>query len=119
MKSKMVLSFGYKSYLNYFFKISVFNFFKFFGNMCRCGSCCKTQAKHSSMTARKYRRVQNANKKFVQEMDIIEIVKTLRKARFIIDNQMTSQQQQLIDYFKEYSLETASISRHQHVYSKR
>jgi hypothetical protein len=41
------------------------------------------------MTARKYKRQMNANKKLLEELDLIEIVKTLRQARFLIDQTFT------------------------------
>ena len=61
------------------------------------------------MTARKYSRANNAYKKIAEETDLLEIVKTLRRARLIINWRMTWKQQQLVDYFKEYSLETPTI----------
>ena len=111
MKSKTILSFGYKSFLNYYYKMSCFNTMRFFGRF----SCCKCfrVTKHSSMTARKFKRQANAQMKMNQELDVIEIVKTLRQARFLIDNTMTEHQKKLIDYFKIYSLETPSIKKEQ------
>ena len=61
------------------------------------------------MTARKYSRANNAYKKIAEETDLLEIIKTLRKARLIINWRMTQKQQQLVNYFKEYSLETPTI----------
>ena len=92
MKSKTVLSFGYKSYLNYYYKMMIFNLFRCFSRCFNCTKCCREQ-KHSSMTARKYKRAQNAHKKISEELDLLQIVKTLRKARFMIDNSMTLKQQ--------------------------
>lgn len=44
-----------------------------------------------------------------EEIDLISIIKTLRRARFLINQRMDWKQQQLVDYFKEYSLETPTI----------
>ena len=63
------------------------------------------------MTARKYKRQKNANQKMNKELDIIQTVKTLRQARFLINNSLTAEQSQLINYFKDYSLEKTSLSR--------
>lgn len=41
------------------------------------------------MTARKYSRANNAYKKIAEETDLLEIIKTLRKARLIINWRMT------------------------------
>ena len=87
MKSKTVLSFGYKSFLNYYLKMGCFTIRRFLGQFCCC-KCFKV-SKHSSMTARKYKRQANGQKKINSEFDIIQIVKTLRQARFLIDNSMT------------------------------
>jgi hemerythrin superfamily protein len=111
MKSKTVLSFGYKSFLNYYYKMSCFKTMQCFGWFCCC-KCFKVN-KHSSMTARKYKRQVNGQKKINSEFDIIEIVKTLRHARFLIDNAMTEKQKKLIDFFKCYSLETPYIKKEQ------
>lgn len=116
MRSKAILSFGYKSFLNYYLKMSCFNTLRCCGRLFSCCSCFKV-TKHSSMTARKYKRQANAQLKMNQELDLLEIVKTLRQARFLIDNTMTEQQKQLVDYFKIYSLETPLIKRDL-VYSK-
>lgn len=112
--SKTVLSFGYKSFLNYYYKLLCFNCISFIGNLCQCHDLTnRCKVRKSSMTARKYKRAKNAQKKISEEIDLIEIVKTLRAARFIINSQMTPKQQQCIDYFKEYSLETPSIHQSQ------
>lgn len=103
--SKCVLSFGYTSFVNYYYKLTCLNLVSCCG---RLGACLPRVTK-SSMTARKYKRAKNAHKKITEEMDLLQIIKTLRKARFLIESQMTTQQQQLIDYFKEYSLETNTI----------
>ena len=73
MKSKVILSFGYKSYVNYWFKMFVFGFYLFFRNCFSCHKCfrCCRATKHSSMTARKYKRAQNAYKKINEEIDLI------------------------------------------------
>ena len=34
-----------------------------------------------------------------EEIDLINIIKTLRKARFLINRKMDNQQQQAVDYF--------------------
>jgi hypothetical protein len=77
MRSKAILSFGYFSYLKYYFKISFYHVIKFF-----FGCCCKIN-KHSSMIARKYERNKNADSKILEEIDLINIVKTLRRSRFL------------------------------------
>ena len=90
IKSKTILSFGYKSYLNYWYKISCFNFLSCWGKFCNCCLCCKP--KSGSMTARKYKRALNGQKKLNEEFDLIQIVKTLRQARFLINNTMDPKQ---------------------------
>jgi hypothetical protein len=47
-------------------------------------------------------------KKLTEELDIIHIIKTLRQSRFIIEKFMSKKQQNMIDFFREYSLETSS-----------
>lgn len=108
MRSKAILSFGYKSYINYYFKMYLFNTFKCFSVIFPCCSCCK-YTKHSSMTARKYKRQNNAKIKMSEEFDIIQIVKTLRQVRLLISNHLTHQQRQLVNYLRNYSLETPTI----------
>lgn len=61
------------------------------------------------MTEKKYRRAKNAEAKIAEETDIITILKTLRSARFLIDKYMSVKQQQAVDFFQAYSLETKSI----------
>jgi len=72
------------------------------------------------MTARKYQRANNANAKIKEEIDLIQIIKTLRRSRFLTNHFMDSHQQQLIDYHKEYSLETKTIKdKHFKMYTKK
>lgn len=72
------------------------------------------------MIARKYERNKNASSKILEEIDLIHIVKTLRRSRFLNNYFMNAHQQQLIDYHKEYSLETKSIKdKNFKVYSKK
>ena len=119
MRSKTILSFGYQAYSNYFTKMFLFRLFKCFRCCCGCFKCCQV-AKHSSMTARKYHRANNAYTKMAEEIDLLSIIKTLRRARFLINQRMDWKQQQLVDYFKEYSLETPTIHQQDHkVYSKK
>lgn len=47
--------------------------------------------------------------KMSEEFDLLQIVKTLRQARLLIHNQLDSKQRQLVNYVKNYSLETKSI----------
>jgi hypothetical protein len=56
-------------------------------------------------------------KKLTEELDIIHIIKTLRQSRFIIEKFMTMKQQNMIDFFREYSLETPSTIPHKFQYS--
>lgn len=51
----------------------------------------------------------NAAFKMSEEFDLLQIVKTLRQARLLIHNQLDSKQRQLVNYVKNYSLETKSI----------
>ena len=105
MRSKAILYFGYKGFLNYYTKMYIFNTLQFFS---KCFPCCRS-SKHSSMTARKFKRQNNARYKMSEEFDLIQIVKTLRQARLLIQNQLTDKQRQLVNFFKNYSLETKSI----------
>ena len=61
------------------------------------------------MSARKFDRSKNAQAKLAEEFDIITILKTLRAARFLINSQMSKKQQQAIDFFQAYSLESKTI----------
>ena len=54
-------------------------------------------------------RARNGDQKLLEETDLIQIVKTLRQARFIIDQTLDSRQQKLVDYFNQYSLETSTV----------
>lgn len=109
MKSKSRLSFGYISFFNLFCKMQTFKAMRCIDKFICCCCQCFRVTKHSSMTARKHKRQQNAQVKLNQEIDLVEIVKTLRQARFLISNMLTPQQRQLVDFFKSYSLETKWI----------
>ena len=93
--SKAILSYGYvKS-------------FKIFMNSCcltkafvclRKYFCCTKIRKSRKIMAhtriqRMKTRAQNGQEKIVEELDLIQIVKTLRKARFLIDQSMDQKQQ--------------------------
>lgn len=108
MMSKTNLVFGFRQFTNYYIKIYLFNTFKCFGLLFPCFKCCK-YSKHSSMTARKYKRLKNAEKKMSEELDIVQIVKTMRQVRLLLTSQLTPKQRQLASYLKRYSLETPTI----------
>ena len=82
--SKAILSFGYLSYLKLYFNSFVRKCFTHAGSFC---ACCKITSKHSK-TGRKYLRAKNGEQKIFEETDLIQIVKTLRQARFLIDLNM-------------------------------
>jgi len=52
----------------------------------------------TSMTERKLRSAKNAEAKMAEETDLITILKTLRSARFLINQKMSDQQQQAVDF---------------------
>ena len=81
--SKSVLSFGYSQYTKYFYKKMITNCFV--KTFCKC---CKPKKGQSTTTERNYIRGKNGIKKIKEETDLIQIVKTLRQARLLIESQM-------------------------------
>ena len=51
----------------------------------------------------------NGRSKLMKELDILNIIRDLRVFRFLSGLWLTPYQQQLVHYFKQYSLETKSI----------
>ena len=75
ISSKSLLSFGYRQH--YWLDIKIL-----------LSKCFKTNYKRS-MTYRKYQRSKNGEAKLAEETDLITILKTLRSARFLINQKMS------------------------------
>ena len=99
LRSKTVLSFGYLKY----YKLQCFAYMK---RLCCCCSLWKSRERN---LLKLQNRNNNAKDKLSQEMDILNIVRDLRVSRFLNSLWLTPYQQQSVDYFKQYSLETKAI----------
>jgi len=45
----------------------------------------------------------------IYEFDILNIIKELRVARFLVNLQLAPYQQQVVNYFKQYSMDTKNL----------
>lgn len=100
VRSKTVLSFGYLSFYQLYCLRQL-------NKLCCCvPNCLKRRRQNQSKLLH---RNNNAKSKLAQELDILNIVRDLRVSRFLTNLWLTPYQQQMVDYFKQYSLENKSI----------
>eukprot|EP00347_Sterkiella_histriomuscorum_P010718 403375189 len=86
--------------------ISIWHWYQFYFQCCLC--CCKQRKTKLKVLNERYLR---AKEKLYYDIDILENIKVIRNARFLIQTHLKKYQRQLIKNFKVYNVDNKSIGK--------